>query len=45
MAHPVYALVMGPGGYRPRDYLSLGLPAVLVTLGLVLWLLPYLYRL
>jgi di/tricarboxylate transporter len=45
MAHPVNALVMGPGGYRPRDYLRLGLPLVLLTFALTLWLLPYLYPL
>ncbi len=45
MGHPVNALVMGPGGYRPRDYLRLGLPLVLVTFALTLWLLPYLYPL
>jgi len=45
MAHPVNALVMGPGGYQPRDYLRLGLPLVLVTFVLALWLLPWLYPL
>ncbi len=45
MGHPVNALVMGPGGYRPRDYLWLGLPLVLVTLALALWLIPYVYPL
>ena len=45
MAHPVNALVMGPGGYRPRDYFVLGLPLVLVTLALTLWLIPYVYAL
>jgi di/tricarboxylate transporter len=45
MGHPVNALVMGPGGYRPRDYLLLGLPLVLVTMVLALWLLPFLYPL
>jgi len=45
MAHPVNALVMGPGGYQPRDYLRLGLPLVLLTFVLTLWLLPHLYPL
>ncbi len=45
MAHPVNALVMGPGGYQPRDYLRLGLPLVLLTFVLTLWLLPRLYPL
>jgi di/tricarboxylate transporter len=45
MAHPVNALVMGPGGYRPRDYLRLGLPLALLTFAMTLWLVPYLYPL
>jgi di/tricarboxylate transporter len=45
MAHPVNALVMGPGGYQPRDYLRLGLPLLIVTFVLALWLIPYLYPL
>jgi di/tricarboxylate transporter len=45
MAHPVNALVMGPGGYRPRDYVLLGLPLLAVTLVLTLWLVPYVYPL
>lgn len=40
MAHPVNALVMGPGGYRPRDYLRLGFPLLLLVLILTLWLVP-----
>ncbi len=38
--HPVNLLVLGPGGYTPRDYLRLGLPLTLVVypvLVLVLW--------
>ena len=45
MGHPVNALVMGPGGYQPRDYLWLGLPLVLLSIVLALWLVPYLYPL
>jgi di/tricarboxylate transporter len=30
-AHPVNVLVMGPGGYRFRDYIRAGLPVVLIT--------------
>ncbi|MBF8257098.1 MAG: hypothetical protein HW375_2005, partial [Anaerolineales bacterium] len=29
-------LVMAPGGYRPRDYLRLGLPVTLTTFVLAL---------
>jgi di/tricarboxylate transporter len=45
MAHPVNALVMGPGGYRSRDYFVLGLPLLFVTLSLSLWLIPSVYAL
>jgi di/tricarboxylate transporter len=31
LGHPANLLVMAPGGYRPRDYLRLGLPVTLVT--------------
>jgi di/tricarboxylate transporter len=43
MAHPVNALVMGPGGYRPRDYFRLGLPLVLLTIFMTLWIVPLFY--
>ncbi len=38
--HPANLLMMGPGGYTPRDYLRLGLPLTLVVypaLVLTLW--------
>jgi len=44
-AHPVNVLVMGPGGYRFRDYVRLGLPLVALTFSLVMVLLPRLYPL
>jgi di/tricarboxylate transporter len=31
IGHPANLLVMGPGGYRPRDYLRIGLPLTLTT--------------
>jgi di/tricarboxylate transporter len=31
LGHPANLLVMGPGGYRPRDYVRLGLPLTLAT--------------
>ena len=40
LGHPVNVLVMGPGGYRFRDYLRVGLPLALLLLALVLLLLP-----
>ncbi len=35
-AHPVNLLVMGPAGYRPRDYLRVGLPLTLVLIPVIL---------
>jgi di/tricarboxylate transporter len=32
VGHPANLLVMGPGGYRVRDYLRLGLPLTLVSI-------------
>jgi di/tricarboxylate transporter len=40
LGHPVNVLVMGPGGYRFRDYVRVGLPLVLLLFALVLLLLP-----
>ena len=36
LGHPANLLVMAPGGYRPRDYLRLGLPVTLTTFVLAL---------
>ncbi len=45
MAHECPLLVMGPGGYRLRNYLVLGIPAALLTWGVVTlgvpWLFPF----
>ncbi len=38
--HAVNLLVMGPGGYRPRDYFRVGLPLLLLLIPLVTLLLP-----
>lgn len=40
LGHPVNVLVMGPGGYRFRDYWKLGLPLTLVVALVVFLLLP-----
>lgn len=40
IAHPVNLLVMGPGGYSPRDFLRLGLPLSLICLAVLLLVLP-----
>jgi di/tricarboxylate transporter len=38
--HPVNLLVMGPAGYRTRDYLRVGLPLTIILVILVIFLLP-----
>ncbi len=40
LGHPVNVLVMGPGGYRFRDYLRVGWPLTLVLLAVIMLLLP-----
>jgi di/tricarboxylate transporter len=40
MSHPVNVLVMGPGGYKFRDFLRVGLPLTLILFVAVLVLLP-----
>lgn len=39
-AHPANVLIMGPGGYRFKDYIKVGLPLTLVILAVVLFVLP-----
>lgn len=45
LGHPVNILVMGPGGYKFRDYVRLGLPLTLVVSVLILTLLPLIWHL
>ncbi|HEY2738156.1 MAG TPA: SLC13 family permease [Thermoanaerobaculia bacterium] len=45
LGHPVNALVMGPGGYRFRDYFKIGLPLVLLLFAMIVALVPILFRL
>lgn len=40
LGHPVNVLVMGPGGYRFRDHLKVGLPLTLLLFAVVMLLLP-----
>lgn len=40
LGHPVNVLVMGPGGYRFKDFFKVGWPLVLISFGLVMLLLP-----
>lgn len=45
IAHPVNLLVMGPGGYRFRDYIIVGLPLALVVFVIILVMVPLLWPL
>ncbi|MEN8242548.1 MAG: SLC13 family permease [Chloroflexota bacterium] len=40
VGHPANILIMGPGGYRFRDYFKAGLPLVVIALLIVLFVLP-----
>ncbi|MGC8781481.1 MAG: SLC13 family permease, partial [Anaerolineae bacterium] len=40
LGHPVNLLVMGPGGYRFRDYFRVGLPLTLLLFGVIMICLP-----
>ncbi len=40
LGHPVNMLVMGPGGYRFRDYVKVGLPLTLLLFVVVMLMLP-----
>ena len=40
LGHPVNILIMGPGGYRFRDYLRVGLPLTIILLVVILLTLP-----
>ncbi len=40
VAHPANSLVMGPGGYRFRDFFKVGLPLTAVVLVVVMLVLP-----
>jgi di/tricarboxylate transporter len=45
LGHPVNILVMGPGGYRFRDYLRVGLPLTLLLFGAIMLCLPIIWPL
>jgi di/tricarboxylate transporter len=40
VGHPANVLIMGPGGYRFKDYLKVGLPLTAVILAVTLLVLP-----
>jgi di/tricarboxylate transporter len=45
VAHAANVLIMGPGGYRFRDYLRVGIPLTLVVMAVVLLILPFFWPL
>jgi len=45
VGHPANVLVMGPGGYRFKDYLMVGLPLTLVVFIAVMVAMPLLWPL
>jgi di/tricarboxylate transporter len=40
IAHPVNLLIMGLGGYTPRDFFKVGLPLTIVVFVVMLIVLP-----
>lgn len=45
LGHPVNVLVMGPGGYRFRDYFKIGLPLTVLIFLMIVGLLPLIWKL
>ncbi len=45
IAHPANILVMGPGGYRFRDYIIVGFPLTLVVFVIIMVLVPLVWPL
>jgi di/tricarboxylate transporter len=45
LGSPVNILVMGPGGYRFRDYFRVGLPLTVLLFALIVGLLPLIWPL
>lgn len=45
VGHPANVLIMGPGGYRFKDYLKLGIPLTIVVLIVTLLVLPIVWPL
>ncbi|MGB6423432.1 MAG: anion permease, partial [Anaerolineales bacterium] len=40
VGHPANMITMGPGGYRFKDYIKVGLPLTLVVMVVLLVILP-----
>ena len=45
ISHPANLLVMGPGGYRFKDYVKIGVPLTIVVLIVTMLLLPWVWPL
>jgi di/tricarboxylate transporter len=45
ISHPANLLVMGPGGYRFKDYVKIGVPMTIVVLVVTLLVLPWFWPL
>ena len=45
ISHPANLLVMGPGGYRFRDYVKVGVPLTIVVLIVTMLVLPWVWPL
>ena len=45
IAHPANILVMGPGGYRFRDYMIVGMPLTLIVFAIIMVMVPLLWPL
>ncbi len=45
IAHPANILVMGPGGYRFRDYIIVGLPLTLIVFVIIMVFVPLIWPL
>ncbi len=43
ISHAANLLVMGPGGYRFRDYLKVGVPLTLIVMAIAMLLLPWIW--
>ena len=45
ISHPANLLVMGPGGYRFKDYIKIGVPLTLLVLIVTMLVLPWVWPL
>ena len=45
ISHPANLLVMGPGGYRFKDYVRIGVPLTILVLIVTMLVLPWVWPL